>query len=180
MYLLIVSPLFFISRKEWRADGVAFPRPPSAEVRAGIKSFGDKGHDYQRARDDSSDVNSKLVAVVDELLAKRLTLRLSGDFAAADRLRDALAQNHNIFVDDMKKVWRADGKHSGQGGREAGFRKRGGVSRGRERPGREKPTWKASREKSQKRQPRQPGIRGTGGPTWKDELRDSDDWQKPV
>mmetsp|Transcript_32556 Transcript_32556/g.73550 ORF Transcript_32556/g.73550 Transcript_32556/m.73550 type:complete len:495 (+) Transcript_32556:82-1566(+) len=114
-------------RREWRADGV-LPRPSSdpSFPMAG-RSFGQSGHDYSRAPDDESlglqGSDGALVTLVDGMLARRLKLRLTGDFPAADRLRDQFAHEHNVRVDDANKLWRADGK-----GGERGFR---GTRQGR-------------------------------------------------
>ena len=93
-------------------------------------------HDY--SRDTSSDASSVDINAVNDLLGKRLTARKTGDYEAADQIRDVLSSEHRVTVFDQDRIWTTGenpmpnrgGRIDGRGGRSGGGRGRGRGGRG--------------------------------------------------
>jgi cysteinyl-tRNA synthetase len=116
---------------DWYADfdPSAFEEPPARAPRSSNNFVGEgTPHDYQRDTSDSSNVN---MDVVDRMMSQRLTARKTGQFEAADAIRDELLRDHGVMIRDKERTWRSGCSESGSG-RNFG---RGGGGRGGDRDG---------------------------------------------
>ena len=71
--------------------------------------YGPLGHDYSRASDDEAELDEAALAQINELLATRLEAKLKMQYDEADRCKEVLSEEFNVFVNDKFKGWRADG-----------------------------------------------------------------------
>jgi cysteinyl-tRNA synthetase len=117
---------------DWYADfdPSDFDKPEPVTRAPRSNTFVGEGtpHDYQRDTSDSSNVN---MDVVDRMMSQRLTARKTGQFEAADAIRDELLRDHGVMIRDKERTWRSGCSESGSG-RNFG---RGGGGRGGDRDG---------------------------------------------
>lgn len=104
-----------------------------------------EGHDYSRAQDDDPSTPVD-VAAVDALVSQRLQCRKTGQYDAADDIRDVLKQEHGVTVWDKDRVWttnmnrRGGSNRHGDNGRFGSNRDGGGrPQRNNDRNGRRPP-----------------------------------------
>jgi hypothetical protein len=72
------------------------------------RQFGPNGHDYQLCEDAGPPISPLSEDEIHNLIAERLWCRLKGEFVRADEIKVELVAK-DVAIDDLKKVWRADG-----------------------------------------------------------------------
>ena len=102
------------ARKEWRADGVMFGDYANSDGRPGRER--ESRRDREMAPFEQSPYSAEIDTLSEEELADIATLvsrrngaKISRNFKTADRIRDDLKEEYNVFLEDRLRQWSVGG-----------------------------------------------------------------------
>ena len=94
-------------RKEWRADGENFGESASGGRMNGMKPGRERNNNPYEMSDYSNQDNltDEDREKIEDLVARRVSAKLSRDYDTADNLRDQLIREYNVKVEDRLRQW---------------------------------------------------------------------------